>query len=82
MRLLPNTKPVIKSELDPSYYYLQIISLDIYFTPEELEQRQSLFEQNFNISKFLIYYFSEIIIERFIYEIPLIKGLNSILKRK
>jgi len=51
--ILPNTKSIVKSELDSSCVYLQIISLDIYFSSEELEHRETLFEQNFSINKFI-----------------------------
>ena len=51
--ILPNTKNVVTSELNPDHLYLQIISLDVYLTEEELQLRSSLFEQNNNIDRFI-----------------------------
>jgi len=73
--ILPNTKPVIKADLKPDYCYLQIISVDVYLVAEELQKRDTLFEQNFNINKF-------------IFETPFTKtgkvhgGMNEQFKRK
>eukprot|EP01114_Cavostelium_apophysatum_P015137 TRINITY_DN4064_c0_g1_i2.p1 TRINITY_DN4064_c0_g1~~TRINITY_DN4064_c0_g1_i2.p1 ORF type:complete len:1824 (-),score=558.97 TRINITY_DN4064_c0_g1_i2:115-5586(-) len=53
LRILPNTKVVVRSELDPNLGYLQIIAVDVQLAPEELAHRESLFEQNFNINRFI-----------------------------
>jgi len=44
---------VIRSELDPNFAYLQIIAVELYLTPDELLNRETLFEQNFNINRFI-----------------------------
>ncbi len=58
IHILPNTKHVNKSELEPDHCYLQIISVDVYLKPEELKQKETLFEQNFNISTYMFLYSS------------------------
>jgi len=53
IHVLSNTKVVNKSDLEVDHCYLQIISLDVYLTPEELKSRETIFEQNFNIKRFI-----------------------------
>jgi hypothetical protein len=48
--LLQHNKPVIRSELDSAKVYMQLCAVDIYLTPEELEDRQSAFKQHFGSS--------------------------------
>ncbi|KAH3762526.1 DOCK family protein [Pelomyxa schiedti] len=53
IELVPNTKEVIPSALDPNKYYIQLASLIPYWSPEK-KRTMSPLEQHFNISKFLM----------------------------
>eukprot|EP01119_Soliformovum_irregulare_P021573 TRINITY_DN7210_c0_g1_i1.p1 TRINITY_DN7210_c0_g1~~TRINITY_DN7210_c0_g1_i1.p1 ORF type:complete len:1800 (-),score=546.30 TRINITY_DN7210_c0_g1_i1:194-5593(-) len=53
LHVLPNLKPVNVKELDEDHAYLQIISVEISLTMDELKDRPSPFEQNFNLNRFI-----------------------------
>ncbi|EGC34144.1 hypothetical protein DICPUDRAFT_153700 [Dictyostelium purpureum] len=51
--LLPNNKIVDESQLEIDHFYIQIISVDPYLTPDELKERKTPFEQNNHLNKFI-----------------------------
>eukprot|EP01117_Protostelium_nocturnum_P018478 TRINITY_DN7737_c0_g1_i3.p1 TRINITY_DN7737_c0_g1~~TRINITY_DN7737_c0_g1_i3.p1 ORF type:complete len:1870 (-),score=707.33 TRINITY_DN7737_c0_g1_i3:192-5801(-) len=52
VHLLPNTKSVVISDLNPDFLYLQIVSVEFHHTADEKKNRDTLFEQNNNIHRF------------------------------
>eukprot|EP01006_Ploeotia_vitrea_P040513 TRINITY_DN66428_c9_g1_i1.p1 TRINITY_DN66428_c9_g1~~TRINITY_DN66428_c9_g1_i1.p1 ORF type:complete len:1833 (+),score=1077.90 TRINITY_DN66428_c9_g1_i1:674-5500(+) len=53
VKILPSSKPVVASELNPQDCWLQITYVQPYFTPEELAQRQSFIDRNTDVTKFM-----------------------------
>ena len=48
--LLPNTLEKVETDkLDPNKGYMQICSVELYWTKEQLLERQSTFKQHFGI---------------------------------
>lgn len=62
----------MKAELDVNHCYLQIISVDVYLSVDELKERETRFEQNYNISLWLLAFFTQTL-DRFIFETPFTK---------
>eukprot|EP00026_Physarum_polycephalum_P000247 Phypoly_transcript_00247.p1 GENE.Phypoly_transcript_00247~~Phypoly_transcript_00247.p1 ORF type:complete len:1883 (+),score=221.77 Phypoly_transcript_00247:138-5651(+) len=52
VHLLPNKVVDVKS-LDPTHIYIQIVAVDPFLTSNQLKDRISAFEQNFNINAFI-----------------------------
>ena len=53
-----------RSSMQVGHLYIQLINVEPYFTPEELESKPTLFQQHFHVS-------------HFIYETPFFKGGNK-----
>ncbi|XP_076270905.1 dedicator of cytokinesis protein Ziz isoform X1 [Rhynchophorus ferrugineus] len=53
VKMIQDSTPVIQSDLDPKYAYIQVTHVIPYFDKSSLEDRQTEFEQNHNVSTFM-----------------------------
>lgn len=53
VKMIQDSTPVVQSELDPKFAYIQVTHLTPYFEKSQLEDRQTEFEQNHNVYTFM-----------------------------
>ncbi|ERL87077.1 hypothetical protein D910_04478 [Dendroctonus ponderosae] len=53
VKMIQDSTPVVQSELDPKFAYIQVTHLTPYFEKVQIEDRQTEFDQNHNVSTFM-----------------------------